>query len=114
MSEPIDLGHGHVAHFFAWSPDRELNPRYAHLPDLDPAGLIIGHPPFDMRWIDDPDVTCSGTVNFESTPAHREAWGGSRPEWQVISLDPLTLSPSILCRRCGDHGFIREGRWIPA
>ena len=32
---------------------------------------------------------------------------------ELISTDPLTISPSLLCR-CGDHGFIREGRWIPA
>jgi hypothetical protein len=34
--------------------------------------------------------------------------------WQVVSLEPLTLSPSLLCRGCGHHGFVREGRWVPA
>lgn len=33
--------------------------------------------------------------------------------WQLISRDPLTLSPSFLCH-CGHHGWIREGRWVPA
>ncbi len=36
------------------------------------------------------------------------------PSWIVEQRDPLTLSPSILCRTCGHHGFIREGRWVPA
>lgn len=36
------------------------------------------------------------------------------PVWQVESWDPLTLSPSVLCNTCGLHGFIREGRWVPA
>lgn len=34
--------------------------------------------------------------------------------WELVSRDPLTLSPSILCRGCGLHGFIREGKWVPA
>ena len=33
--------------------------------------------------------------------------------WTVESLDPLQLSPSLLCRSCGNHGFIRGGKWIP-
>jgi hypothetical protein len=31
---------------------------------------------------------------------------------QIVSPDPLTVSPSILCLDCGLHGFVREGRWI--
>ena len=34
--------------------------------------------------------------------------------WQLVSEDPLTLSPSVLCLGCKLHGFIREGRWVPA
>lgn len=34
-------------------------------------------------------------------------------KWQVECLDPVTLSPSLLCP-CGHHGFIRQGRWVPA
>jgi Family of unknown function (DUF6527) len=33
--------------------------------------------------------------------------------WDVESMDPVTLSPSVLCD-CGVHGFIRSGRWIDA
>lgn len=36
------------------------------------------------------------------------------PRWNVESWDPLTLSPSILLKTCGLHGFIRNGRWVPA
>jgi hypothetical protein len=38
----------------------------------------------------------------------------SQLSWTLVQLDPLTLSPSLLCRVCGHHGFIREGRWVPA
>ena len=34
--------------------------------------------------------------------------------WHVDQLEPLTISPSILCYRCRTHGFIREGRWVEA
>jgi hypothetical protein len=34
--------------------------------------------------------------------------------WTVEKAEPLTISPSLLCRACGHHGFIREGRWVPA
>jgi hypothetical protein len=43
---------------------------------------------------------------FESNPAHQA--------WDVVCDEPLTLSPSLLCRACGDHGFIRAGRWVRA
>lgn len=34
--------------------------------------------------------------------------------WDVISEEPLTLAPSIMCRRCSFHGHIVNGRWEPA
>lgn len=35
-------------------------------------------------------------------------------KWRVRKWDPLTLHPSIHRVECGLHGFIREGRWVPA
>lgn len=35
-------------------------------------------------------------------------------EWGVVSEDPLTITPSILCGQCGIHGFWREGKWVSA
>ncbi len=34
--------------------------------------------------------------------------------WQLVSEEPLTVSPSLLCPLCKHHGFIRGGKWIPA
>lgn len=34
--------------------------------------------------------------------------------WTVEQTDPLTISPSIQCGRCGVHGFFRAGVWVPA
>jgi hypothetical protein len=38
---------------------------------------------------------------------------GPGPKWQLVQLDPLTVAPSILCRGCGLHGYLRAGRWEP-
>lgn len=53
---------------------------------------------------------CGGSVTFDVP----EAEGISGPHWTVEQWEPLTISPSILCRRCGHHGFIQDGRWVPA
>ena len=50
---------------------------------------------------------CGGSVPFIGHARD------DRPAWNVHSRDPLTLSPSLLCH-CGDHGFIQQGRWVPA
>lgn len=34
--------------------------------------------------------------------------------WTLVSMEPLTLSPSLHCTICGMHGFVREGKWVPA
>lgn len=45
-------------------------------------------------------------------PARIDITTGQRHS--LISRDPLHVEPSILCRSCGDHGFIREGKWVSA
>ncbi len=105
--ERLDLGHGHYAEFTRWAPDRDLNPDVAHLPDVDPWGVIVDHPR--------PDGTgpCIGSAAAFDNPVSRQL-EPDRPYWTVECLDPLTISPSLLCRSCGDHGHITRGRWVPA
>ncbi len=109
----LDLGDGHLLWFFCWKPDRELNPQYKDVPDVDRAGAIVSHLA--------PDGTdCMSSINFD-LPMLREVFPNDN-RWQVISWEPLTLAPSLLCRapldgfngHCGDHGFIREGKWVRA
>ncbi len=60
-----------------------------------------------------PDVECgAGSVLFD-LPSVREKWPRSNV-WQLESLEPLTLSPSIACTLCDNHGWIRQGRWVDA
>lgn len=102
--DPLDFGSGVTGRFTVWAPDRELNPGLADQPDVDPYGLIITHP------LPGGDVCCGG-ITFDGEVARLHSPDG--PRWVVEQLEPLTLSPSILCD-CGFHGFIRDGRWVPA
>lgn len=100
----LDLGSDHMLKIIGWSPDRDLNPQFDGIPDEPRAVGIIDH-------LNPSGEPCSGGVTFD-TPTMRQV----RPEtalWQVESWDPLTISPSVLCS-CGDHGFIRNGRWESA
>ncbi len=105
MSADLDLGDGHTLTWADWNPDLDLNPQWAHLADRLPARFtaIIGHAAPDGS-------PCDSGVTLDTEMA-RLAGFADRAVWQVESLDPLTLSPSLLCGRCGDHGFIREGAW---
>lgn len=59
-----------------------------------------------------PDGTpCSGWLAFEGRTWAAAFSPDSIATWKVLSEDPLTLSPSVLCRVCGDHGFVHNGRW---
>ena len=90
-----------------------LNTPEADAYGTHPSGFIIGHdrPGFDVR--------CEGFVSFDTCPA-----SGERNTWQITGTlegGDLTLSPSILCRLgnvanepCGFHGFVRDGKWVPA
>jgi len=100
----LDLGDNHKLAFTAWKPDRALNPQYAGLPDTERLGAIIRH----LRPNGEPH---EGIIIFDSEVA-RKVFAG-RPMWQVESWEPLTCSPSVACS-CGDHGFIRGGRWVRA
>jgi hypothetical protein len=74
---------------------------------VDKAGNWIAihewHKTPEGRW-------CVGYVPFDVDTE----WRTKGPHWEVVSLEPLTLSPTLLCTACTSHGFIREGRWVAA
>ncbi len=48
-------------------------------------------------------------------PVDRTGGKSRPPVWHLISESPLTLAPSIdFVGRPGGHGFVRDGRWVPA
>jgi len=100
----LDLGHGHTLRWTSFTPDRGLNPQYADVPDVEKYGALVGHARGD-------GTRCEGFVTFDSEISRRIA--PDRAKWTVESWEPLTITPSLACH-CGDHGWIRDGRWIPA
>ena len=105
----LDLGHGHHLRWVSWKSDRALNPQYADLPDVERYGAMIAHPrAASAEWA---SGECEGKVTFAGPVQQRIQ--PAVATWTVVSWEPLTLSPSLRCG-CGDHGFIRDGRWVPA
>lgn len=89
-AERIAIGHGVEIEFFIGSGGTEQ-------------GILESHPRPDTG------ERCFGAVFWDRSGATQPG-----PTWRLISREPLTLEPSILCRLCGNHGFIREGKWVPA
>lgn len=114
----LDLGSGVTLTWTQWSPDRTIESnraRYEGVPDVARIGFIIEHPNGQM-----PGGRCQGFC-YVDTPEVARIIADDRHRWQVLSWEPLTLSPSILCRgrnpdgtECGFHGWIRGGKWVPA
>lgn len=94
----IDLGHEH------WIV---LHSRHGGADGVFVGGTIYHKSPQTGDW-------CAGGVTFDVPAA--EGLGGAR--WTVHLMDPLHIEPSVLCHGsrddCGDHGFIRDGQWVPA
>lgn len=57
---------------------------------------------------------CEGWIAFAGRSWANSFGPGAIATWTVESDEPITLSPSILCRACGDHGFVRGGKWVRA
>jgi hypothetical protein len=111
--EEVDLGCGHWLRFTSWSPDRQLNPHFAGIPDVEKYGGIVRHAtlPSDTSASCLETGWCEGAVTFAGEAQRKLSPAATT--WDVLSGEPLTLSPSLLCH-CGDHGYIRDGRWVPA
>lgn len=95
----------------AWAkPDIWLDEDHAvewltHPGESEPYGAHIWHRPGPYKH--EPSATpgwCLGTIQWRRARA---------PLWELHSLAPLTVTPSILCG-CGAHGFITQGTWIAA
>lgn len=61
----------------------------------------------EWHWDESTGHWCGGYVGFHNR-------GDAAGKHELVSADPLTISPSVLCNHCQDHGFIREGKWVTA
>jgi hypothetical protein len=111
----LDLGHEHYLQFTHWRPKEApgtILPEYANEPDQDKIGAIIYHKCKDGKTMPDGSREwCSSGIWFDC-PIVLKFFPGKTP-WKVEQWEPLTVSPSILCLSCGDHGHIKSGKWEP-
>lgn len=47
---------------------------------------------------------CGGYVGFRNRGDHAG-------HHELVTADPLTISPSLLCQHCSSHGFVENGSW---
>lgn len=94
VRDPVDLGDG-------W----KLEPVSQH-GKPDTIGYMITGPAAEACPLPG-DGLCGGLVRIADT-------GDGKPVWKVEQDDPLTLSPSIVCSCKGQHGFVRDGKYVPA
>lgn len=102
---------------------------YAHVEYVTDEGKIIGYPSHDrakesetfigiMEHHKKPNGEwCGGWVGFTNVPESVEAYTkltGNPGKHELVSKEPLHIEPSLACRTCPSHGFIREGRWSDA
>lgn len=98
---PLDFGHGVLGR---WVTDK-----HGHR-----IGLLYSHPMPDPPV---PGRRCMGSITFDTAEARAGVPGHfarGYAVWQLHSLEPLDVSPSLLCTTCQHHGFIRQGAWVPA
>ncbi len=82
-------------------------PNVALLPD-DPRLLLWEHDCFEWDMDDD----TGEPTEVEARTSVRLPLGTNG--WTVTQRKPLWVAPSIMCHRCGTHGFWRDGFWVPA
>ncbi|HEX3778419.1 MAG TPA: DUF6527 family protein [Pseudonocardiaceae bacterium] len=98
-----DLGTGHS---FVWLQNSAgqtvgLIEHHPKGPDALPGALYCGG---YVAWV--PEAEQAVPTAWKAN--HHLVAGGPGDE------EHLTLSPSLACRHCPSHGFIRDGRWVDA
>lgn len=81
--------------------------------------IPIGHDvTIELRYLDgqlygiEYEHPCKAGARLGYIPINQPD-GKIRDGWDLEQQSPLTLTPSLLCRACGHHGFIRGGQWHP-
>jgi hypothetical protein len=69
-------------------------------------GEFIGFHELHLR---DDGLWCGGYVAWKVTWLTYKMSGH-----QLVTAEPLHVEPSLGCRTCPSHGYIRDGKWVPA
>lgn len=100
-----DLGSGVTVRFVSINPDAVNADGQRIYPTDAPTGPVGAIVAFDGG--------CEGVIYWWRRP------GDNGPTWELRTLDPLHVEPSIRCAMPGPehhahHGWIRDGRWVQA
>lgn len=131
--DAVDLGHGWLVVFQVEVPCDKVDPE-----DWDTCS-IIGHGPGHFDTIITADRTagnvvglmfwhtdrlgnpCQNGLSFSNVASLEPGRTISSRGHTLEALDPLHVEASILCKAtaadgqpCDGHGWIRDGRWVPA
>lgn len=98
---PIDIGHGLTAALR--TAEHDMAPEGSHPGWVagDVVGVLLTH-------------SCAkrnGEVVQDFIPVN---YMGAAHDWKLESRDPITMSPSVHYLCCGLHGWVRDGKWVPA
>lgn len=104
----LDLGEDH---YLSWTHQARIDQKEGRPTDeRGPIGAIVSHRLETGHY-------CFGSIMFDVPHLREElrirGTGQPAPLWKIEYMDPLTLSPSLMCA-CGDHGFVRDGKWVRA
>jgi len=93
----LDVGHGLQAGL-------RLSEGFPDLEDGVPVGVLLSHP----------CAARGGGVVEDFIPIDYP--GNVLPErhWRLTAREPISIEPSVHYTCCGVHGFLREGKWVPA
>lgn len=108
--QEVEIGEGFSYVFFAFDPDRDLNPQYENVPNVDRAGVSIKR-----------NGETVGACWFDTPETRAIPWTEERKFWTLVSEEPLHIEPSIQMYRWDPatkthipthHGYIRGDQWV--
>lgn len=114
-SNSIPLGSDHSYDFIygdaLWWEDNWPKKKWLNITHKNgsPEEILTGM----VIWHKRPDngETCGVLIHF-MRPLQTSEKELDYPIWEVSMMKPLSIHPSIICKVCKDHGFIKEGRWL--
>lgn len=125
----IDLGDGHVLTFMRWAPaDTPFNRKLFGIPIGQPMPVVerFGATIEHLRPDGQPCVcTVHFTGDWQRVCAKTSDPGTSEATCQA-DLTSLTFDQPVLCQApildghgkkvgvCGDHGYVKDGKWVRA
>lgn len=107
----LDLGRDHWAHREFRLADGSIvaYPRDAEIPE---GAIFVGI--HERHRKVGGEGWCGGWIGFSNVPDPVDDHHRQNSKHQLVHVDPLTCAPSLACRGCPSHGFIRNGKWEDA